>query len=115
MLHAIFPVAAVEGVGDAAVVFGVHLVVGVEQVERNATHIDAPDERMHRVIGERNVDNDLIAVLIEYALDGHAIEVLRFVIRNLLSVHRQGLAEIAVAVKETDSAHIYVRVGASFT
>ena len=111
LLHAIFPVAAVEGVGDAAIVFGVHLVVGVEQVERNAAHIDAPDERMHRVIGERNVDNYLIAVFIKYALDGHAIKVLRFVIRNLLSVHRQGLAEIAVAVKETDSAHIYVRVG----
>ena len=111
LLHAVFPVAAVEGVGDAAVVFGVHLVVGVEQIEGNATDIDAPDERMYREVGERYVDYNLIAIGIQHTLDGHAVEVLRFVVGNLLSVHRKGLAEIAIAVKETDGAHIYIGVG----
>ena len=111
LLHAVFPVTAIEAVCDAAVELRVHIVVRVEQVEGHTPHIDAPDEGVDGEGGERHVHHDLVAVGIEHALNGHAVEVLRFVVGNLLSVHRKRLGEVAVTVEETDGTHVHVGVG----
>ena len=65
---------------------------------------------MHREVGERYVDYNLIAVGIQHTLDGHAVEILSFVVGNLLTIHREGLSEIAITIEETNSAHVNVGV-----
>ena len=49
-------------------------------------------------------------VLIELLLDGERTEILCLVVGNLVALHAQGLCEIAVAIQETYSTHVYVAV-----
>ena len=111
LLEAVLPVAAVEGVGDFAVELGVHLVVGVEEVELDAAYVDLPYVGVDLVVGEGHVDDDLVALGVEEALNGEGVEVLGLVVGDLLAVHGEGLAEVAVAVEEADAAEVDVAVG----
>ena len=43
LLDTVFPVTAVELVGDGAVPFAVHVEVGVEKIELHAAYVHAPD------------------------------------------------------------------------
>ena len=110
LLDAVFPVTAIEAVSDAAVVFGVEFVVGVEEVERDATHVGSPECGVHHEVGVGHIHDDLIAVGVEDAFDGEAVKVLGFIVRNLLSVHGERLSEVAVAIEEADSSHVDARV-----
>ena len=110
LLHAVFPVTAIECVGDALVEFGIHFVVGVEEVEGNASYVDLPYKSMYGEGVEGNVNDHLLALAVEDALDGHAVEILRFVFCNLLSVHREGLCEVTVTIEETYGSHVNVGV-----
>lgn len=42
---------------------------------------------VHHKVGIRHVNNHLIAILVEHALDGQAVKVLSLVVGNLLTVH----------------------------
>ena len=110
LLQTVFPVAAIEAVGDGLVKVGVHLVVGIEQIELYTTDINTPHVGMHHIIGIRNIDHQRITILVELTLDGQRTEVLSFVVGNLLTVHRQALSEVAETIEETNGTHVNVRV-----
>ena len=111
LLQTVLPVTAIERVSDGLVEVGVHLVVGVEQIELHTTYVHAPYIGVNLIIGIRHVDNQRVAVLVELTLDGQRAEVLALIVGNLLSVHRQALCEIAEAIEKTDGAHVDVGVG----
>ena len=111
LLQTVLPVATIEGVGDGFVKVGVHLVVGIQQIELDTADVDTPHVGMHLIVGIGDVDDHRVAVLVELALNGQRTEVLRLVVGNLLSVHAQRLGEVAEAIEETDGAHVDVRVG----
>ena len=111
LFQTVLPVTAIEAVGDGLVEVGVHLIVGIEQIEFHTTHIYTPDIGMHLVVGVRHVDDERITLTVELALDGQIVEILRLVVSNLLSVHRQALCEITETIEETDGTHIDVGVG----
>ena len=110
LLETILPVATIEGVGDGTVVIGVEVIVGVEEVEFHATDIDAPYISMNLIVHVGYVDDKGLAVLVQLLLDGQAAEVLGLVVSDLLTVHRERLCEIAVAIEESDSHQVDIRV-----
>ena len=95
---------------DLTIELRVHLIVSVEKIERDTTYIDTPDEGMNCEGREGNIYDYLIAVGIEHALDGHAVEILSFVVGNLLTIHREGLCEVAITIEEAYGTHVYVGV-----
>ena len=105
LLDAVFPVAAVELMGDGAVEFGVHLEVGVHQIEVHAAYVDAPDVAVDYAVVVRNFENHGLTILVHHLIDGELIEVLGLVVGDLLTIDREGLREVAVAVEEADSGH----------
>ena len=111
LLDTVFPVAAVEGVRNSAIVFRVQFIVGVEQVEGHAAYVGTPKGSVNHEVGIRHVDNHLVAVLVEHALNGQAVEVLSLVVGNLLAVHRERLREITIAVEETYGYHVHIAIG----
>ena len=111
LLQTVFPVATIEGVGDTAVVLRVHFVVRVKQVELDTTHVHLPEGGIDGEVGVGHFHDNLIAVGIEHALNGQTVEILRFVVGNLLAVHRERLGEVTIAIEETNGAHVYVGVG----
>ena len=70
LLQTILPVAAIEGMSDGLVELGVHLVVGIEQIEFHATYIDAPNVCMHMIVHIRNVNNHWRAIFVHLLFDG---------------------------------------------
>ena len=97
--------------GDAAVVLRVHFVVRVKQVELDTTHVHLPERSINGEVGVGYFYDDLVAIGVEHALDGQTVEILCFVVGNLLAIHRKRLGEVTIAIEEADSAHIYVGVG----
>ena len=72
---------------DATVVLGVEFVVGVKQIKLDTTYVGHPQCSVYHEVGIGHIHNQLVAVLIQYALDGEIFKVLRFVVGNLLAVH----------------------------
>ena len=114
LFHTVFPVTAVELVGDGAVPFAVRVEVGVEQIEFDAAYIHAPDVGIDNAAGVGNLEYHRTAVFFGHLLDGELVEVLGLVVGNLLTVHRECLREVAIAVEETDGRHIDVAVAGLF-
>ena len=110
LLQTVLPVAAIEAVGDGLVVVAVHLVVGVEQIELDAAHIDTPYVRVYHIISIGHVNHHRLSVLVELALNGQMGEILCLILGNLLSVHRQALREIAEAIEEAHGHHVDITV-----
>ena len=96
--------------GDGAVELRVHVVVRIEQVQLDATHVDTPYVGMYIVVHVGNVNDHGSAVLVHLLLDGQAAEVLSLVVGNLLTIHGEGLGEVAITIEETYGTHIHVGV-----
>ena len=69
---------------------------------------------MNIIIEVGHVHDDLLAILVEHAVDRQLAEVLRFVVGYLLSIHGQGLREVTVTIKEAHAAHVDVAVRSLF-
>ena len=106
LLDAILPVATIEFVGDLAVILAIEVDVGVKQIECHTAHIGFPHIGIDDAAGIRHLMNQLIAVLIKNRLDGELVEVLRLVVGDLLTVHRERLSEITVTVQEAHRGHV---------
>ena len=111
LLQAVFPVTAVEAVSDGLVEVGVHLVVGVKQIELHTADIDTPNISVNHIISIRNINHQRIAFLVDFTNNGKAVEVLRLIVGNLLTVHREALCKVAETIEEADGTHIDVRIG----
>ena len=100
--------------GDGLVELRVHVVVGVEQVEGDATHVHSPHIGVHLIVHVGHVDHQWVAVFVVHTLDGERVELLCLVVGNLLSVDGQALGEIAKPVEKSHSAHVDIAVGCFF-
>ena len=108
LLQTVLPITTIKGVGDGLIELRVHFVVGIKQIELDATHVDYPNIGMNLIVGIGNVDHHRITLSIQHSLDGQRVEVLGLVLGNLLSFHRQALCEIAETIEEAHSHHIDV-------
>ena len=111
LLDTVLPVATVELVRDLAIPLGVHIVVGIEQVEEDTAHVDLPQIGVYKTVGIGHIDYHRAAVLVTNLRDRQVVEVLCLVVGDLLTFGREGLCEISVAIEETDSRHIDIAVG----
>ncbi len=105
LLDTVFPVAAVELVGDGAVKLRVHLEVSVHQIEIHTAYIDTPHMAVNDSVVVGHLKNHRTARLLHNLLDGELVEVLGLIICNLLAIHAECLREVAVTIKEADSCH----------
>ena len=64
--------------------------------------------------GVGNLEYHRTAVFFGHLLDGELVEVLGLVVGNLLTVHREGLREVAITVEEANGRHIDVAVAGLF-
>ena len=106
LLDAVLPVATVELVGDLAVIVAVLVDVGVQQIKGHTAHIGLPHVDIDVAAGVRHFMNQLISMLVEDRLDGKLVEVLGLVVGNLLSIHRQGLGKVTIAIQEPHGGHV---------
>ena len=114
LLQAVFPVTAIQLVSDGTVELAVHFIVSIKQIERDTSNVHSPHISMHVVVQIRNIHYHLLALLIQYTVDGQLAKVLCLVIGNLLAVHRQCLCKVTVAVQETDCTQVGVAIGSFF-
>ena len=111
LLQTVFPITAIKRLCNIAVELGIHVVVGIEQIQCNSTNIYFPDISINSVIRERHFYNLLFPVFVEHFLNRQVFEILGFIVGYLLAVHGKALVEITVTIQETDSTHVNVRVG----
>ena len=105
LLEAVLPVAAVEVVGNLAVLLEVGLVVRIEQVEVRAAHLALPDACRERAAREGDGHDDPAAVFVTHGRDGQLVEVLSLVGGLLRTLGRETLREVSVAVEQTYGRH----------
>ncbi len=114
LFDAVFPVAAIEFVGDGTVKLTVHVEICVHEIQIHSSYAYLPYMAVDYTAGERYLQNHRLAVLVKHLSDGKLIEVLGLIVGNLLAVYRKSLGEIAIAVKETYSCHIDTAVRSFF-
>ena len=98
-------VADVQARGDPARGLRVLRALGIEQVERDAADVDAPDLRRDLVVADRDRDRDRRAVLAGDERGRQAVGVGVDPVLVLPAAGVDALAEIAVAVQEADGDH----------
>ena len=111
LLDTVFPITAIELVSDGTVELAVHVEVCIHQIQFHTAYVDAPDVAIDNTTGIGNFQNHGMTVGIHNLLYRKLVEVLRFVVGDLLTVHAQGLGKIAEAVKETYGSHVHTAVG----
>ena len=114
MFDTVLPVAAVKLVRDLAVPFAVQLVVRIQQIQIHTAYCYLPEICLYRATRIRHLDNHVRSVGFLHLRDRQVGEVLRLVIGDLLTLRRQRLGEITVAVEESYCRHIYVAIRCLF-
>ncbi len=103
--------AAVQPVGDLAVVVGVALDVGVEQQQRDATDLRHPDLGQEvGAAGHRDRDGGPGAVLVAEQADRQLVGIEDGVLLQLPALSRERLLEVAGVVEQTDAYEGYAEV-----
>ncbi len=93
-------VPSVEPRGERAVVATLH--VGVEQIERDAPHIEPPDLGAERLARRAHFDRDRLAVRVARLTDRQLRPVRDRVLRVLLALDVDALLEVRLAIEEPD-------------
>ena len=104
-------IATVQRRRDLAKLRGVALDVGVQEVEGDSTDLCAPDRRAYGRSGHCDLDVELRAVRAELPVDRHVGPIIRRVALLLPPVHVEGLAEVSVAVQQSDADERQAQVG----
>ena len=112
LAEAVELVSAVELAGDAAQLGRVLGDVGVEEDERDAADVDLPRGEAQRALGERDLEEQRLAVLLaQAARDGEAVHVVLRVALDLPAGGVDLLLEVALAVEQADADERDVEVG----
>ena len=88
---------------DPAVVLAVLGQVGVQQVQRNAADLGAPDARQDVAARKRRGDHDWLPILIEQRPQRYVPRLKIVVVLALVARAVDRLAEVAVAVEQPDA------------
>ena len=70
LLQTVLPVATIECVGNRLVKLGVHIIVGIQQIQGDTTHVDTPYISMNLVVHIGNIHHHRVTVGIQLTLDG---------------------------------------------
>jgi len=100
LLEARGAVAAVEPVGDVAIVEGVFVEVGIEQVQRHVPHLHLPDLHLQGTPRQIELDPDFGAVIAQNRRHRQILEIGIAVKRVLVAFGVDGLVEIALAIEQ---------------
>ena len=100
LFYARGPVAAVKAVSDVAIVAGVFVEVGIEQVQRHMPHLYLPDFHLHGAPREIDLNPYLGAVIAQYRRYWQVFEIGIGVKRVLVALSVDGLVEIALAIEQ---------------
>ena len=114
LFQTVFPVTTIKLVSDRTVEFAVHFIIRIKQIQRNTSNIHTPYVCMNKIIKIRNVNDQRLTIGIHYTFNRQLTEVLRFVVGNLLSIHRQRLSKVTVTIQETYRTQINIAVGSFF-
>jgi hypothetical protein len=114
LLEAVLPITTIEGVGDRTVVLRVEIVVSIEQVELDTAYIDTPNIGVNLIVHVGNINDEGFTIFVHLLFDGEAAEVLGLIVGNLLTIHREGLCEIAKTIEEAYGDHVDIGVGCFF-
>ena len=87
LFQTVFPVTAIQRVRDRAVELRIQFIVGIKQVERYAAYVDAPDCGMNLIVGEGDINDNLITLGIKYAFNRQTVKIFSVVVGYLLAVH----------------------------
>ena len=91
---------------DAAIIFGIHVEIGVHEVKFHSADVDSPDVGVNSSSGERHFKNHGLAIITEYLFDRQLIEVLGLIVGYLLAIQRESLGEVSMTIKETYGRHV---------
>ena len=114
LLKAVFIVASVKLVGKGAVLRIIVFVVGVQQIQFDATDGQAPHLGLDHPALDADGHLQPVAVFAADGLDWQLGELLGGVVVELIAVHAQPLVEVAVAVQQADPEKIDVAVAGFF-
>ena len=90
LLDAVFPVATIKLVSDLTVEVAVSVEVCIEQIEFHTAYVHAPDVGINEATtGEGHVEHHGVAIVVQHRFDGELVEVLCFVVSDLLAVNAQ--------------------------
>jgi hypothetical protein len=93
-------VAAIELVGDVAVLRPVGGQVGIQQAEADVADAGLPDLHFHPAAGQLDEDVDLLALLVHRRMDGQVVEFGIGIGGDLVAVVVDALGEVALAVEQ---------------
>ena len=114
LLHAVFPIPAIKLVSDRTVELAVKFQIGIHQIQRHTSYIHAPNIGIYDAAGIRNFEYNGVSVFIDNLFDGKLVEILGFIVGQLLTIHRESLGKIAVTIKETHGNHVDIAVAGFF-
>jgi hypothetical protein len=113
--HARVGVAAVERVGDAAILRQLILRdIGVQKVERHTSDFHLPDLNHDLAGGQADEDFEVLALRIEHRNNREGVEVVGGIALLLPAVGVQHLAEIALLVEQADGDQRQVAIAGRF-
>ena len=96
-------VAAINAVGQVAEMLLVLRQIRVQQIERHAPDIHAPDLEVHHVQADFHGADEPFAIRIQHRLQRHVVRIHRIVVFRLPVVGVNGLLKIALPVKQADA------------
>ncbi|CDF21616.1 unknown [Prevotella sp. CAG:617] len=72
---------------DCTVVLRIKIVIGIQQIQFDTSHIYLPYICMNFIIRERYIYYHMITILVQHMLNRQTFKILRFVICYLLTIH----------------------------
>ena len=114
LFQTVFPVATIKLMSNRTVELAVHFIICIQQIQRNTSYIYTPYVSMYIIIQIRNIHHQRLTIRIHHTVDRKLAEVLRFVVGNLLPIHRQRLSKVTVTIQETYRTKIYIAVRSFF-
>ena len=111
LLETVLPVAAVEVIGNLAVLGDIGLIVSIHKIEVRAAHFHLPQACSEVTAGESHGCGYPVAVLVQHRNRRNLGKVLGVITGHLISLGAEHLVEVSVAVKKADSYKVHVHIG----
>src|SRR6266545_1130974 len=114
LLQSHLGVAAVKLKGDSLIGRGVLLDVRIEQVERDATHLRAPDLRGDFAAGILDFDDQRLAVTVAFERQRQVVKIVVPVFLLLPPGFVQVLSKVSLLVKQSDGDERHAQIARRF-
>ena len=82
------------------IIFAIHVEVCIKQIQFHATNVNSPYVGIDYTTGIGNLKDHGLAIFVHNLFDGELVEVLRLIVSYLLTINRERLCEVSIAIKE---------------